>query len=194
MPAINLTDLIQGDEGHTVVRKYWDVAAYSKENEEFAPKFFIRGGDLYSMTNNTHMLRVAIHNQTDPDVKYPVPNYDDNGVVGSGDSQQTRFVSGPKQRYKLKLVETSKFDRNVGVGEGKYLAGSWAWHGPILVYTFHLTGSLFYSCWDGVYLDVQLYVYCYMLSQFLSSNNWPQRAASSIRLRDSDLTCTKYPP
>lgn len=151
-----LISILTGLEGDAIVRNAsWDGEAFKKEHEDFAPHFFIRDGDLYSMTNSTHLLRVAVMNITDPDVKYIINDY--NYVPGDA-QHQARFTTTTKQRYKLKLIEPAKYDSNVGQGEGKYLTGSWSWQGPILLYAFQGVpkGVLFYSCDDGVFAGAHM--------------------------------------
>lgn len=146
----------QGEEGDCRVERnlYWPT--YSKNHGSFAPNFFIRGGDLYSMTNETHILQVVALNFTDHNTDH---YHATQGNPPSAHAVGHDIISGPTTRYKLQLVEPKKAVANTGVGEGKYAYGKWSWYGPILLYAFgpqhkDLKGTLFYTCKDGVYLDI----------------------------------------
>lgn len=120
-----------------------NTPAYSEDHRHFAPNFFVRGGDLYSMTNATHILQVVALNLT----------------YNPSDEE----YQGPKFRYKLQLVDPGRARSNTGVGVGKYAPGKYSWYGPILLYSFgprhkDRKGTLFYSCIDGVYVDIHGYV------------------------------------
>lgn len=133
-----------GLEGDCTVQKHEHGPTYSKDHEMFAPKFFVKGGDLYSMTNSTHILKIVALNIT------ALEHYTE---------YETDHRQPPSSRYKLQMVDPQKAKKNTGVGKMQYAPGIWSWYGPILLYSFgpqheELKGSLFYSCPDGVYVDV----------------------------------------
>ncbi|CAG8591996.1 4733_t:CDS:2 [Acaulospora colombiana] len=105
----------QGLEGDCRVERnlYWPT--YSNNHDSFAPNFFIRGGDLYSMTNETHILQVVALNFTDHNTDHYQPS---SGNPPSAHAITHDIISGPTTRYKLQLVDPKKAIANTGVGEG----------------------------------------------------------------------------
>lgn len=142
-------------EGDCVIERSWYTHRYAKEDERFAPNFFIRGGELYSVTNSSHVMRVVALRILDHDTEHYHPEY--KGEHG----QEPMTTKGPFVRYKLQLVDPHKARTNAGPDINKYAHGTFSWGGPILLYSFtpeHETkykGSLFYACSDGgIYVDV----------------------------------------
>jgi hypothetical protein len=157
-----------GEEGDCRVDRnlYWPT--YSKNHESFAPNFFIRGGDLYSMTNETHILQVVALNITDHHTEHYQATRDN---PPSAHAVGHEIIYGPTVRYKLQLVEPKKVYKNTGEGEGKYAVGKWSWYGPILLYSFgphhkDVKGTLFYTCMDGVYLDIHRLVPFFFIDEW----------------------------
>ncbi|KAG8755456.1 hypothetical protein FRC14_004038 [Serendipita sp. 396] len=144
---------LPGQDGDCIIQRA-SSTRYSKDHERFAPNFFVKGGNLYAMTNNTHVLQAValtiLDKNTHHYVHKPRP-----GEQGRG----PELTDEPTLRYKLQLVDTTVARKNTGVVEKKYAPGKWSWSGPILLYDFgpqhvQTKGCLFYSCHDGVYVDV----------------------------------------
>ncbi|KAG8802854.1 hypothetical protein FRC17_006325 [Serendipita sp. 399] len=144
---------LPGHEGDCVVHRAHSPR-YSKDHEQFAPNFFVKGGDLFAMTNSTHILQAVALTYMDHKAHHyvwkPLP-----GSSGRG----PELTDEPTLRYKLQLVDPSKARKNTGRKENQYAPGKWSWSGPILLYDFgaqhaQAKGCLFYSCHGDVYVDI----------------------------------------